>query len=260
MQLYLGEGSDEYLALIEDAVELWNNALVGFNRTPVISIVKDLSPKNSSIPSGFWRNHKANSSNNIHDGQSVIYFKPDDRQEVTLSFARWRWSDGDALIESDIYMNTTHEEEYGRDLAYTSLIFDNDAEYSPYVIVNSTYITLLHEIGHALGLKHIPVSGNIMSYKYAPGLAELWESAAVSIMITSAALQALGSAFSYSSSFEPDLSSIPFFYHDDMMHPYMVVRDKDMQTFMGLFNKTVKLGEQDKMSLLCNYAFEDWNE
>ena len=33
---------------------------------------------------------------------------------------------------------------------------------------------MLHEIGHLLGVNHVPVSGNIMSYNYMPRMIEIW--------------------------------------------------------------------------------------
>ena len=255
MQLYLGEGSSEYFSLLEEAVKLWNDALIGFSRTPVISIVEGVAPKTFRLPSDFWAD--PNSRDYLYDDQSVIYFKGGDTSDTISSFAHYRW-DGNAMQEADIYINITHEEEYGRDLGYASAIFETDEEYSAYAIVNSTYVTLLHEIGHALGLGHIPVSGNIMSYNYAPGLAEIWEPAAISILLTSYAVESLRSALSLGS-IKPDVSDFPLFFRSNEISPYMVVHDENMLTLMGLFNKTARLGEQDKMALLCSYAFKDWN-
>ena len=39
MNLYLGEGAADYLPLVSMAVDLWNSALMGFNREPVINRV-----------------------------------------------------------------------------------------------------------------------------------------------------------------------------------------------------------------------------
>lgn len=41
MRLYLGKGSLLYLHHAEAAVRMWNEALTGFTRGPVIEIVRD---------------------------------------------------------------------------------------------------------------------------------------------------------------------------------------------------------------------------
>ena len=115
MQLYLGEGGDEYLGLIQEAVNLWNEALVGFNRQPVIAIADSGAPQMAQLADDFWGNASEVSTENVYDDESVIYFKAGRSSDLKYSFAYQRW-DGDRMVESDIYINTTDEQRYGKGL------------------------------------------------------------------------------------------------------------------------------------------------
>ena len=75
MDLYLGDGADPYWKEIGAAVDLWNEALMGFNRRPVIRIIDYPLPSNYGLSRRFWRNSEAESRRLLGDGQSVIYFK-----------------------------------------------------------------------------------------------------------------------------------------------------------------------------------------
>ena len=76
MDLYLGEGSYEYLDAVKAAIAIWNSALEGSRGDVAVRLVEDLSPRNSTFELGFWDNAAAVSESNVGDGQSVIYFKP----------------------------------------------------------------------------------------------------------------------------------------------------------------------------------------
>ena len=43
------------------------------------------------------------------------------------------------------------------------------------------------------------------------------------------------------------------------MSPYMRLTKSSNINFMHLFPEMLKLGEQDKMALICIHEFKDWN-
>ena len=79
------------------------------------------------------------------------------------------------MLESDVYSNTTLEDLYGPLLAKVHELDAVDESLATYAIVNSTFQTVLHELGHLLRIGHIRVSGNIMSHNYMPALARQWK-------------------------------------------------------------------------------------
>ncbi len=247
MYLHLGEGAADYYQLVQQAVALWNNVLAGFNRRNVITIITGRAPRAYSLPDDFWSVPVSASGDLIRDDQSVIYFKGGGDPEDVISFARTRADGLGAMVESDIYINTTHEDLFGQDLAYTHLVLDMTETTGVHAYVNSTYVTILHEIGHALGLNHVPVSGNIMSYKYMPRMVDIWRAPFVGIVLSSGMF--LGRL--------PDTSNFIVQRKADVT-PYMVLPE-DLELLGQLFTSTVSLGEQDKMALMCIYDFEDWN-
>jgi len=249
LDLYLGEGADDYLALILQAVTTWNQALVGFNQKEVIR-VSYRRPKTYRLSQNFWQSSRSESNSNLGDGQSVIYFKSSGNTNNANSYAHYQWNDySKRMVEVDIYINTTHEEIYGRNLAKAVQMDRFDENHGVWAFANSTYLTILHELGHALGLKHVPVSGNIMSYNYMPRLADIWR---VPLSLFYLQMYILADV-------DPPAELFPYVARDGEMHPYMVVSDPDMLDFMPIFTESVALGEQDKMGLMCVYDFEDWN-
>ena len=132
----------------------------------------------------------------MRDGQLVIYFKGGET-DGRSGYAHTRWIGG-SMVESDIYINTTHEEKYGRNLARTEVILSLGGSFGVYGLVNSTYLTIVHEVGHALGLKHVPVSGNIMSYQYMPGVVDAWKPTMSLFVATFLGLQQVSGNTDYS--------------------------------------------------------------
>ena len=245
MVLYLGEGSENYRDLISKAVDLWNGSLTGFNRKPIITVNLLTQPQRFSLQEGFWNDPNGTANVNLYDGQSVIYFSNSGSASSPAGIA-YRRADYLRMLESDIYINTNHQETYGRNLANTELILRLSEEQGVYGLVDSTYLTIIHEIGHALGLNHVPIAGNIMSYSYMPGIVNHWKPTMILLV---------------SIYWDPDSedTQTPFVYEDSDVSPYMVVEREDMLSAKNFFSDSVKLGEQDRISLMCVYDFEDWN-
>ena len=256
MHLHLGEGASDFLPQIEMAVDLWNAALEGFAQRPVINIIRNVRPKTYQLGSGFWRNDGEQSSRLVDDGQSVIYFKASGASSRTAGFAAWRWDRNDRLREADIYINTEDVVKYGPHLFHAHEVFRYDDTRSVYTRVDQTYLIILHEIGHALGLQHVSVAGNIMSYNYMPKMEDVWNGP---FAMLSLSLNALKQAVSN------DLGAgIEWFLNRrDSMSPNMYTRPADMtarrHALHDMYTTSVVLGEQDKMALMCIYDFEDWN-
>ena len=55
MRLQLGQGAEEYLPLIEQAVKVWNQAVGAEGQEPLIEIIKT-RPVNYQLSSSFWEN------------------------------------------------------------------------------------------------------------------------------------------------------------------------------------------------------------
>lgn len=256
MQLYLGEGASEYLSLIQDAVKLWNDALMGFNRQPVISIVEGQLPTNYNLVENFWSQAENVSKELRTDNQSVIYFKGGGNKERLYSFAWPRSNSLGQMVESDIYIDITHEAEHGRNLAYTHKVLEMDETHSAYATVNSTYLKIVHELGHALGVAHVPVSGNVMSYEYMPRMVDIWRAPLALFM----SQLIVGLQFTAELSGVPvNYEELPFVHQDGHLARYVVVTTEKTLSEMEVFTSTVALGEQDKMALMCIYDFADWN-
>ena len=134
MQLYLGEGSREHLPLIKKAVQAWNGV---FGRD-IIELKEDMVNYAFGPP-------PYKDSSFYSDGVSVIYLvDPVGAGGYALPRQRFNSESGSYEI-------------------YEADVFADPAGQSPY-----TLSTITHELGHALGLGHIPVSGNIMSYDRPP--------------------------------------------------------------------------------------------
>ena len=249
MDLHLGKGAEDYLPLIEQAVKAWNETIRLPSREPLIEIVDDM-PSNFQLSSPFWDDAPQNSRENIGDGESVIYFKPSQEEEDKFwGFARVRWQGFNEMIESDVYINTSDEEEYeqdGKRLALTKLLVNHDDQFGIYAFVNKTYLVILHELGHSVGLKHIPVTGNVMSRDFMPGTIDQW-AAPMSMYLVTRPM-----AFEFSSPW-----NIPFMDFHEYISRYMTIHpDNDKRNYlMDLFTRFATPGEQEKMALACVYEY-----
>ena len=242
MQLYLGEGADEYRELIELAVKVWNETVNLPSREPLIEIVETW-PTNYWLPESFaWSmDHRYEVGRNYRDdGESVIYFAPFE-EEATSWGAAWRRSRSGNMVQTDIYINTEDEESVPEEtLVLTKKLVDVDSSYGAYAIYNKTYEVILHEIGHAVGLRHIPVNGNVMSKDFGAGGIDQW-AATVAFDL-----------FNHSSP-----RRHKFVYRNSEIYPYMSVDNEysEMLKKSEFFTNNAKLGEQEKMTLTCIYEY-----
>ena len=241
MKLHLGEGAEQYLDLIERAVEVWNEAVTPQSGPPLIEIV-ETRPQAYSLPASFWSDVAEISSGNVGDGESVIYFTPSNESERSKwGYARYRGARGYWMIEADIYINVHDENQVAPDtLIMTDKLVDVDSTYGAYALHNKTYAVILHELGHAIGLKHIPVHGNIMSRDWRAGGTDQWAATV---------------AFELFNDFSPRTNKFVD-RHSDVL-PYMRVgrRFRKVLNRVDFFTNNGKLGEQDKTALACIYEY-----
>ena len=144
MNLYLGQGSETYLALVKEAVADWNGlfarTLINLHETPTASALHASHP------------NEEGASDYYNDGRSLIYFSspgPSGQFGYTLSRHSLQNEKLYEITESDIFVWVPEDGE----MSDTDLL-----------------IAIQHEIGHAIGLDHIPISGNIMSFDYRPAI------------------------------------------------------------------------------------------
>ena len=255
MQLQLGEGADDYLPLIELAVKTWNEAVQPWwdYQGPLIEIDHD-RPTNFLLPRDFWENRREGSTwENQSDGENVIYFNPnpnpdpDSRVRGFATPVHSVYPGTGRLVSADIYINTADEEEWsGYTLARSKKIIDVSDSQGIYVYLNGTYEVILHELGHAIGLEHVPVAGNIMrTGTFVDGVAAQWTEAMSASHIAAAA------GFGQVSEFE-----IKFVEPHSRFLPYVALSNKRSARLIELtefYTKLAKLGVQETMLLSCIY-------
>ena len=245
LRLYLGEGAAEHLAAIEAGVWLWNSALEGFRRERVIEIVQGSRPRTFSPGSDIWTNSDSASARNVQDGQSVIYFTSSSSADSEYAgFARMReW--GGSMVEADVYINTAVQQEFGYDLALTFPLLRTGGGRIIHALVDPVYFKVAHELGHALGLNHVPVSGNVMSYNYMPAMLDKW--------LPATEFLELALDLTENSEFLEQLST-------PSVLPGLVGLTTEWEIYVRhVFTRSMSAGEQDRMALMCIYDFEDWN-
>ena len=209
----------------------------------LIEIV-DERPETYQLPSAFWSDTDLYADDNRDDDESVIYFLPAAEGETKnwgLAALRLDYSPP-RMVEADIYINTGDEESLpGQALILTKKLVDVDSLYGAYALYNKTYSVILHELGHAVGVKHIPVSGNIMSKDFGGGGIGQWAAAM---------------ALELFNDLSPKHNK--FVYRHDQISPYMRIREQVHEKHfegMEFFTENAKLGEQEKMTLACIYEY-----
>ena len=139
MELYLGASAREFLPSIRLAVKAWNDLVPGL-----------IDLKEDSATYAYLGNPIIG-IDKYHDGVSVIYVpNVDDIAGGGFAIARQGPSaDSEQtyeITESDVFVWPQSKE--------------------------GMHSSAMHEIGHAIGLRHITISGNIMSYSSLRAMAE----------------------------------------------------------------------------------------
>lgn len=240
MVLYLGEGAEDYQELIERAVDVWNETVYLGKDTPLIEISED-RPEIYRLARSFWEDTDEEGKANLDDNQSVIYFTPAEESDLWgLCWRRWNYV-SKKMLQADTYINTFDEEEYpDSTLVLSKKLVDINSTYAAYATSNKTYEVILHELGHAVGLNHIPTSGNVMSRNFGGGGINQW-------------VAALGVQLFNASSPQRN----PFVKRKTSMDPYMALSKEDSKAMklLDFFTNNAKLGEQEKMALTCIYQY-----
>ena len=163
MNLYVSRNATNHqVAVTRRAVQRWNMLF----RRNVISFRGRHAYKIASRYT--WRNHPKKDNDAFgfqanNDGASIIYFLPQYAEFNSNLDAGW---DGIATFTTQHYV--VYRDPNTGDTLTTRQIREADI-YIKGGSFNSAQpfqqiALVMHEIGHALGLAHIPISGNIMSY------------------------------------------------------------------------------------------------
>lgn len=182
----------------------------------------------------------------------MIYFTPSREFTRTFGLANvWTTTFGNRIVEADVFINTQFEEEEGYPVAEIGKLSGYDGPYGVWLYYNSAYITILHELGHALGLGHIPVSGNIMSYSRWENFRGQWE-APMALYINM-----------LHERFGKEATVNDFFVDHEEFNRigsvqytrWMPITNARARILTNFYTSKLRLGELEKMLLACSYEF-----
>ena len=206
MNLYLGEGAREHLDTIKEAVVAWNRIFV--RNVINLNEIEASYPLYASFP------YEEGASEYYSDNSSVIYFSSrgsNGRFGYVLARHELDERSNETIAEADLFVWEPSQDSGNLDLL----------------------IGIQHVIGHALGLKDNPISGNIMSHDYRLALEQIL-----------APFVLLGIL--------PD-------YDEQNLLPGELGLFSDPQ-YESLIRALVRPGEQDKNAMMCNYFFATWGK
>ncbi len=230
ISLYLGEGADQYRELIELAAEKWNATVyaaagLGYR----LFRVKDQVPLRYQLPENFWDNVENDLYlQSLHDNQNVIYFKNSGRPGL----------DG-FTSGGDIYINTYQEEQAvpGQVIVNTHKLTDLGDGRGLYLAVNRIYLSILHEMGHMVGLKDMPVFGNVMSPQPIQSVVAKW--------------QPLAELANQSPML--NVEDVGIIADNNRFNGTDIIDDPEELELVDMFTRTMSIGEQEQMLLPCIY-------
>ena len=241
ISLYLGEGADQYRELIKLAAEKWNAtvyAAAGYGYR--LFKVKDQAPLRYQLPENFWDNVENDLYlQSLHDNQNVIYFKNAGRPgpDGFTSVGPDGFTSG-----GDIYINIYQEEQAvpGQVIVNTHKLTDLGDGRGLYLAVNRIYLSILHEMGHMVGLKDMPVFGNVMSPKPIQSVVAKWQP-----------LAELANQSPMSSML--NVEDVGIIADDNRFNGTDIIDDPEELELVDMFTRTMSIGEQEQMLLACIY-------
>ncbi len=226
--LYLGEGADQYRELIELAVKKWNAAVYAAGGPEQLIKITDEAPHRYYLEDDFYEYIDYYIYLQVlNDYQSAIYFKVGGG---VSGFA----------AGSDIYINPHLEEKYGgpgKAIVVINKLMDLGEGRGLYTATRRVYGVILHEIGHLVGLRHIPNLGNIMGPELDAQVVEQWRPFA-ELARRSPGL---------------DLEDVGIVADSKRFYSTDIIDDPEELEMVDRFTRTMELGEQEKMLLNCIY-------
>ncbi len=226
--LYLGEGADKYREFIELAVEKWNAAVFAAGGPEQLIKITDEAPHRYYLEDDFYEyiNYYIYLQG-LNDYQSAIYFKVGGGVSGVAG-------------GGDIYINPHLEEKYGgpgKAIVIIHKLMDLGEGRGLYTATRRVYGVILHEIGHLVGLRHIPNLGNIMGPGANDQVVEQWRPFA-ELARRSPGL---------------DLEDVGIVADSKRFYNLDLIDDPEELKMVDRFTRTMELGEQEKMLLNCLY-------
>ncbi|MCY4584259.1 MAG: hypothetical protein OXE50_15910 [Chloroflexi bacterium] len=157
---------------------------------------------------------------------------------------------GSRIEEADIYIKAPGITETVR-MAITGHAGYVDSEHAVYSVVDDLYSTILHETGHAVGLKHIRSPENLTSLL--PYTSGAWDSVSLRLYAMS--------HLRYSQCATGDPLTIPFVFRIDSMRQSRVRIDtEELREAWAMFSLALEPGPQDRTALMCICEIEQAHE
>ena len=234
---YLGEGAGEFATQINIAAGVWTEAtgfLVGVSVDPFTKPVNFTAPPTPWISSPMVEQ-------NASDGQSVIYIDTSGEPGLAHGFAQVRSSRiQDRIFEADLYI-TAPGASLETPVAIPSYAGYADSDHGIFAIVDDLYSVILHEMGHAMGLNHVPTSGNLMSLL--PHTAGDWNKFYNRLWY----LERMRD--------ETDPSALPIVFRAEDMwgRSFIPVDTEKLRLAWSTFSFELRPGPQDLAALMCVY-------